>query len=264
MPDHESMINIAFFVNVLFSLIGLDVVGIHAGDVKNPKKTYPWIVGIAAVLVLVTMALSSLALAIVVPPAKIGLLNGLIDVAQVFFAAYHISWGVPLIGAAIILGSFGIASSWIIGLARTLHVASGDANMPRFLQKKNRHDMPYNILLTQAVIVTVLLSAYLLLPSVNATYWILAAMSSQLGLVYYVLLFIAAFKLLRKEAALPILLLFVLGVLTAGIGIYVGFLPPAHLSSLGDLAHYEGVMLAVIAAFMLPLLWFLRKRQAMR
>ncbi len=261
-PNQGTLNNMGFFVNVLFSLMGLDVLGIHAGDVKNPQKSYPRILLASALIILVTMTLSSLALCILLSPKQLGLVNGLIDAAQIFFNYFHMPWGVPLMGIAIILGSFGVASSWIIGLARTLQVSASDANMPKYLQKMNRHGMPYMVLLTQAMIVTLLFSAYILLPSVNASYWVLSSMSSQLALAYYILLFIAGYKLLKGDAKGWVFGLLVLGVITSIIGIAVGFLPPSNIEGFASIFHYEVPILVCLLVFMLPLYFFLRKKKA--
>ncbi|MFX8327836.1 amino acid permease, partial [Acinetobacter baumannii] len=71
---------------------------------------------------------------------------------QLFFEQYHLSWGMTLIGFAIILGSLGTAVSWIVSLARGLQVAaaSPSSRLPKGLQKTNRHHMPYVVLILQA------------------------------------------------------------------------------------------------------------------
>lgn len=261
LPNHGTLSNLSFFVNVLFSLMGLDVLGIYAGDVKNPKKNYPRILICSALIILVTMTLSSLALCVLLSPTQLGLINGLIDAAQIFFQYYHLSWGVPLMGGAIILGSFGVASSWIIGLARVLQVSALETRMPKYLQKLNRYQMPYMVLLTQALIVTVLFGAYILFPSVNTSYWILSDMSSQLALGYYILLFAAGYKLLKGSAANGLFVLLGLGILTCIIGIGVGFLPPANISGLSSIVHYELPILICFIIFLMPLYFFLKQKR---
>lgn len=260
LPNHGSLGNLAFFVNVLFSLMGLDVLGIHAGNVKNPQKNYSKILLWSALIILITMTLSSLALCILLSPKQLGLVNGLMDAAQIFFGYYHIPFGAPLMGAAVVLGCFGVASSWIIGLGRSLQVAAKDVNMPNIMQKMNRYEMPYAVLLNQAVIVTLLFGAYVLFPSVNASYWVLSAMSSQLALGYYILLFVAAYKLLKGEAPKWVFVLFALGVFTSFIGIAVGFLPPNSIEGFSSIFHYEVPIVVSLIVFMLPLLFFFRKK----
>ncbi len=261
-PNQGTLNNMGFFVNVLFSLMGLDVLGIHAGDVKNPQKSYPRILLSSALIILLTMTLSSLALCVLLSPKQLGLVNGLIDAAQIFFNYFHMPWGVPFMGFAIIAGSFGVASSWIIGLARVLQVSAANTTMPQYLQKINRFNMPYMVLLTQAVIVTILFGAYILLPSVNASYWVLSDMSSQLALGYYILLFIAGFKLLKGNATGWMFSLLVLGVITSIIGIAVGFLPPGNVTGFASIFHYEVPILVCLIIFMLPLGLFLRTKKA--
>lgn len=259
-PGQGTAANLAFFVNILFSLMGIDIVGMHAGDVQNPKKNYSRILLWSGLIILISMTLSSLALCVLLSPKQLGLVNGLLDAAQIFFGYYHISFGMPLLGAAIVLGCFGVASSWIIGLARALQIAAKDVNLPKTLQKVNRFNMPHVVLLIQALIVTLLFGAYVLFPDINASYWILSAMSSQLALAYYILLFVAACKLLKGAASKWLFGLFILGIVTSIIGIAVGFLPPINISGFESIFHYEVPIVLSLLVFISPLILLFRKR----
>lgn len=260
LPTQNTMVNLAFFANILFSLLGLDVVAIHAGDVKEPHKTYVRALSIAGFAILLSLILSSLALCIVLPPEKIGLLNGLMDVFNLFFSQYHLSWGVPVIGAAIVLGSLGIASSWIIGLARGFQVASSFSSLPKFLQKLNRYHMPHGVLLLQGGVFTVLVAAFLLFPDINNAYWILSSMTSQFALLYYVLMFSAAFKLYRQDQGLCWkLCLPIMAIIISIVGISVGFVPPSDVVHTGHVLRYELLLCLGAVAFFIPLGFLLRR-----
>ena len=86
-------------------------------------------------------------------------------------------------------------SAWSIGPTKGLMVASEDGSLPLFLSKKNKHGVPVNILWIQGVIVTVLSLVFVLLPTVNGSFWILSVITAQLALVVYILLFASAIKL---------------------------------------------------------------------
>lgn len=261
-PSHADMANLGFFANILFSILGLEVAAMHAGDVKAPEKTYRRAMSIAGFLILVSLILSSLAMCVVIAPAKIGLLNGLMDAFQVFFNAYGLGWMLPVMGIAILLGSLGIACSWIVGLARGLHVACVDVQVFSSLQLLNAHHMPMRILVLQGLIYSALVSVFLVFPNVNNSYWMLSALTSQFALVYYVLLFMAAIKLrrvcvvgLRKLAQI---LFPMLAIVTSVVGICVGFLPPSSLPVSGVLK-YELLLLAGFVVFCLPLIFIFKQ-----
>ena len=247
LPDAHSLKNLAFFSNILFGLMGLEVIAMHAGNVPDARRIYPRAFALSAILIVLTLMAGSLALCIIVPADKIALMSGLIDVFNSFFAAYHIRGIGNVVGVCIIIGGLAIASSWMVGLARGLHVALCSMNAPQWLQRINRHQMPSRVLLMQAVVYSVLTGAYLFFPDINSSYWILSALTAQFALVYYILLFCAAAKLLRLQKQyvigrllgvfFPLLACFV-----CLIGIGVGFVPP-DVIPFGSTLKYELLMI---------------------
>lgn len=231
LPSAHDIKNIGFFSNILFSLMGLEVIAMHAGNVDNPAQKYPRAFGISAVLILFTIVFSSLALCIIMPAEKIALVNGLNDVLYLFFASYQITNARMFIGICIIIGGLGIASSWMIGLARGLHVCLNSMNAPGWIRKLNKNDMPSRVLMMQAVVYSVLLCSFLLFPDINSSYWILSAITAQFALLYYVLLFCAALKLIRSKQETAFkrnlaVLLPVTAIVVCLMGIVAGFMPP--------------------------------------
>lgn len=227
-PTLQDMKNIGFFSNVLFSLLGLEVIAVYAGNVRNPHITYPKTLIISAVLILLTLLGSSLALCVIMPVEKIAVITGLVDVLQVFFAAFHLQNMTFIIGFCIIIGGLGIASSWMLGLAKSLHTSLSSMPVtPQWLQKLNHNQVPTGILWLQGGVYTLLLCAFLLFPSLNRSYWILSAATAQFALLYYIILFCAAMKLLRAQSKSVLNSLFpVLAMLMCGIGLIAGFVPP--------------------------------------
>ena len=227
-PTFHDMKNIGFFSNVLFSLLGLEVIAVYAGSVVKPQTTYPKALAIAAVLILLTLLGSSLALCVIMPVEKIAVITGLVDVLQIFFAAFHLQNMTFLIGFCIIIGGLGIASSWMLGLAKSLHISlSSMAMTPQWMQKLNRNQVPTGILWLQGGVYTVLLCAFLFFPSLNRSYWILSAATAQFALLYYIILFCAAMKLLHAQSKTVLNIAFpVLAMVMCGIGLVAGFIPP--------------------------------------
>lgn len=224
-PTFHDMKNIGFFSNVLFSLLGLEVIAVYAANVQQPERVYPKAITLSAALILLTLTFSSLALCIIMPVEKITVITGLIDMLQLFFAAFHMQNMGVWIGLCIIIGGLGIASSWMLGLAKSLHVSlTSIALAPQWLQKVNRHQAPIGILCMQAVLYTLLLSAFLFVPSLNRSYWILSAATAQFALLYYIILFCAAFRLLRGSRGAKVWS--ILAIVMCGIGLLAGFMPP--------------------------------------
>ena len=141
------------------------------------------------------MIFGSLAIAFVLPQNQINLVNGVMQAFTNFFAAYHMSWVIPVMTILLLIGSLGGIISWIISPARGLLQAAQSGYLPEFLQKENKHGVAQNLLITQAVLVSLLCVAFLLMPSVNGSYWLLTDLSTQLYMLMYVLMFIAALAL---------------------------------------------------------------------
>jgi amino acid transporter len=265
-PDLHSLQNSAFFTNILFGLMGMEMSAVHAGDVHNPQRDYPRALFFSAMIILTTLILSCLAIAIVVPPRELNLVSGLIDAFGIFFKAYHLSWFIPVIAVLIIVGSLSGATAWILGPARGLLIATEDSNLPDFLSKQNNRAMPTGILLTQGVIVTVICIVFLVMPTVSSSYWVLSNLTAQLALLFYVLLFSAAIRLRYKHAHIErafqipggnvgIWLVCGTGIITCIGAIILGFLPPAHIA-IKNIIRYEtilivGIILCCLSPFFL-------------
>jgi glutamate:GABA antiporter len=257
LPSVSSIENIGFFSNILFSILGIEIIAMHAGNVFEPQKAYPKALGISSVLILITVICSSLALCIIMPAEKIALVSGLMDVLQLFFSAYHITNVATLIGICIIIGGLGIAASWMIGLARGLHASLCAMNAPAWMQKLNKNQMPSGALFMQAVVYSISMCFFLFFPDINSSYWILSAITAQFALLYYILVFGAAIKLLRQVELSPVnnfLSFFLPGVaiVICVIGIAVGFIPPSFVLASSKLK-YElclisgfGIMIALL------------------
>ncbi|HSW93495.1 MAG TPA: amino acid permease [Gammaproteobacteria bacterium] len=233
--------NFRLFVNLLFSLMGIEMVAVHASDVKNPARDYPKAIILSAIIILATVIPSSLAIATVISPHEISLTAGVIEAFTIFLGAFHLEWLKTAVILCVSIGSFGIFMIWVLSSTRCLLIAANDDSLPRILQKTNDQEMPVALLLIQGVIFTFLCSAFILMPSVNSAFWLLTASSAQLALIYYVFLFAAGLALRYKKPDVerpfrvgksPAWLwgICVLAMITCLASIIFGFLPPPDIS----------------------------------
>lgn len=270
-PGGHDLHNIAFFSTVLFSLIGLEMSAVHAEDVANPKRDYPRALLYSALIILVTLVLSSLAIAVVIPQHKLSLVSGLVDAFIIFFQKYQMEWMIPVIILTIALGGLCCVSTWVIGPTRGLLAAMRDGVSRSKFSRTNRKDAPTNILLLQACIVTVLCLLFFLLPTVNAFYWVLSALTAQLALIVNILMFAAAIRLryshpfTHRAYKIPGGKFATWGVASTGIaaclfGIGVGFLPPTEIDT-GKIIIYESILVIGMIIFCLPPFFMYLKRR---
>jgi amino acid transporter len=267
-PNFSSSNNWISLTAIMTAFLGIELTAVHMKDVNRAQQTFPKALFISTILILSTMILGSLAIAIVLPPNEINLVNGVMQAFTNFFAAYHLNSAIPIVTLCILIGSLGGVNSWIISLARGLSQTAQHGFMPKFLQKENKHGISSNILILQAIIVTVFCLAFLFMPSVNATYWFLTALSTQLYILMYIIMFIAGiclrykFKDQRGSFQIPggklgIWFVSILGLMGCVITLIVGFIPPNEIS-MGSLVHYEIIFCIGMFIMLIPPLFFCR------
>jgi amino acid transporter len=251
---------------IMTAFEGMELASVHVKDIREPQKTFPRALTISVWLIMITMLLGSLSIAIVVPQDKISLVNGVMQAFSAFFAAYHIEWLIPVITVMILVGSLGGIISWVISPARGLLQAAQVGYLPAILQKENKHGVAANLLLTQAAIVTAVCVAFLFMPSVSGSYWLLTALSTQLYMLMYVLMFVggiyARYKFPDKKRSFKIpggnagmWLVGLMGIFGCTVTLIVGFFPPDGVN-VGGVMYYELVFVSGMLAMILPITLF--------
>ena len=252
-PDMASIRNIVFLAGVLLTYAGMEVSAVHAQEVRNPQKDYPRAIFLATFIILIVFILGSLSIAIVVPQTEISLVAGLMEAFTTFFNAYHVKWIIPIVAVFVTFGALGQVTAWIVGPSKGLFATAKEGTLPPFFQKLNKNGVPVNLLIVQGCIVTLLSLIFLLMPNVSSSYWILSALTIQLYLIMYNILYAAAIKLRYSQPNVPRAYKIPLGNfgmwLVAGIGIigalfaiFIGFFPPAQLKS-GNILFYESFLI---------------------
>ena len=85
---------------------------------------------------------------------------------------------------------------------------------------------------------------YALVPSVSSAYWILSVMTTQVYLIVYLLMFVAAVNLRKRQpdvergyTAPALTFLCVVGFLASAAAILIGFVPPSQFENGSDGAY---------------------------
>lgn len=257
---------------IMTSFLGMELAAVHVRNVKDPQNNFPKAMFFSVLLILFTMIFGSLAIAFVLPKDQISLVDGVMRAFDNFFQAYHLTWLMPILVLLLLLGSLGSMINWIISPAKGLLMAAKHDFLPQSLCTLNKHGIASRILILQAVLVTVLCSGFLLFPSVNAIYWLFTDLSTELYMMMYVLMFIAAWHLktkfikLKRPFAIPggvlgYKLTCLLGLFGCLITLIVGFIPPEQSMDVGGAEHFRLVFSIGIALMLFPaFLIYLRKR----
>ncbi len=251
-PPMNEIQHYVFLTGLFLAFGGLEVSAAHAREVKDPQKTFPRAIVIAALLSLLIYAAGALAIAIMIPEHQISLVSGLIEAFASFLDSFGLGWLFVPLGLMIVFGAIGELNAWIIGPIRALHATSKHGDLPPFFQKLNKHGMPARLLLFQGVIVSISSLVFLFMPSASSAFWILSAMSAQLYLIMYILMFLAAIKLRYSHPEVPrpyripyrmpgIWFVGSLGAVSSLFAFCIGFVPPDQLK-VGNLFFYEGFL----------------------
>lgn len=245
---------------VVASFVGMELSGVHVTNVPHPQKTFPRALLLSSVYILGTMLFGSLMIAVVLPADKINLAGGLMQVFANFFEVFHLGSLVPLMSLLIVVGSVGGMINWLISPAKGLLHAAHYGFLPPFFTKSNKHGVAGRILVIQAVLVTLFCSILLFLPSVNAFYWFLTALSNSLYMLMYILMFLSIYRLrsrvIQSAFRVPgIKWVSLMGLFGAGLTILFGFVPPENVA-VGSAARYTtmialGNLLLILPAFLL-------------
>lgn len=265
-PSWEHTDNWMALTAVMLGFAGMELASVHIKDVSNPQKTFPKALAISSMIILATMMLGSLAIACVLPYKQINLVNGTIQTFAYFLSAYHLNWLIPVLTVLLVIGSLGGVISWVISPIKGLGQAAKHGFLPPFFERHNKHGVPQNLLLTQAVLVSFVCTAFLFMPSINASYWLLTALTTQLYMMMYVIMFLCGLKLRHKmnySAQTFVIpgkkigswLVCLLGLTGCGITLFVGFIPPNNIN-IGSSYSYELLFCGGMLAMLLPILFF--------
>jgi amino acid transporter len=239
-PDFSNKSSWVSLISIMAAFLGMELAGVHITEIKNPQKNFPIAIFVASLFILLSMLFGSLAIAIVIPKEDISLISGVLEVFSRFFEAFHLSSFMPLITILIVLGTFGSIINWLLAPAKGFLHAAEFGFLPKIFTKTNRYGAPQNVLLLQAILVSLVCTAYLLVPNVDAFYWFITALSTGLYMMMYVLMFLAALFLHHKYQNRPkvfkipggsfgIWTISILGLLGCILTIIIGFFPPDAL-----------------------------------
>lgn len=272
LPEIQKLDSWVALEAVIGSFIGMELAGVHVRDVIDPRRNFPKALGVAAAVILGTMLFGALTIAIVLPQSSINLAGGIMQVFAKIFAAFHLDPLTPLMSCLIVLGSVGGMINWLISPARGLLNAASDRFFPRWFTQLNRHGVAQNILFAQAFVVTLLCGVLLILPSVNAFYWLLTALSDGLYMMMYFLLFGAAIKLRVKTGGakagqyqipggyLGLWGVVFLGVIGTFLTFFFGFVPPPNVD-VGSSLRYVLLIAGGNILFVLPVWLCIRRKK---
>ncbi len=236
LPAWAGLASLVLIVNNFLSYSGMEMNAVHVSSLKNPGKDYPKAIFLAMGLVLLIFILPALAISWIVPAEQISLTAGIMQAFEAIFATFSINWLTPIVGIMLVAASLGGMLTWLAGPSKGLLLISREEGyLPPFLQKMNKNGVQQNLLVTQGVVTSIIALGYALIPNVSSAYWIFSVITTQVYLIMYLLMFVAAVRLRRKHPDHPrgyrapmLVALCGVGFAASLAALLVGFIPPSQ------------------------------------
>lgn len=272
---HFNFSSLAYFTAVALGFAGIEVAAFYVQDTKDPKRTFPRATFISAITIIAIYVLGALAIAVVIPANEMNLSAGMMQAMSKFFTFLHLPWIIPLFALLSVVGGLALLNTWILGPSKGLLTSALHGDLPKFTRYTNKRGSPVAILLSQAIIGTLLVSLNLFIPTINHFYWIFQTQAAQLILLMYLMIFFSVIKLRYSQPDTPRLyqipggkiglwLIAGTGSLFCVVAFLVGFIPPAEYQFI-PAKTYALILAGGILLFCSPLLiWqqFIKSKSA--
>ncbi len=257
LPAWNGLASIVLVVNSFFTYAGVEVNAVHVDELRNPAREYPKSIFLAMALVLAVFI------------AQISFTAGVMQAFNSLFTHFGFGFAVPLIAIALAIGALAGMISWLDGPSEgLLRIGREQGFLPPYFQKANRQGIEVRIIAAQGVVITLIALLYAFIPSVSHAYWTFAAMATQVYLIMYVLMFIAAIKLRRSQPDHPrgyrapaLGLLCLLGAVSSVAALVIGFIPPSQFGHSNPLTYAVLILAGILAIGILPPLLMDRLRK---
>ncbi len=269
LPAWNGLASIVLVVNSFFTYAGIEVNAVHVDELRNPGRDYPKSIFLAMALVLAVFIGSTLAIAWVIPAQQISLTAGVMQAFNSLLTHFGLAFGVPLIAIALAVGALAGMISWLDGPSEgLLRIGREQGFLPPYFQRVNGKGIEVRILAAQGTVITVIALLYAFIPSVSSAYWIFAAMATQVYLIMYVLMFIAAMRLRRSQPDHPrgfrapaLGLLCLLGAVSSVAAFVIGFVAPSQFGHSNPLVYAVLILAGILAVGIVPPLLLDRLRK---
>jgi amino acid transporter len=239
LPAWAGLSSLVLIVNNFLSYSGMEMNAVHVASLRNPPKEFPKAIFLAMGLVLVIFILPALAISWIVPAEELSLTAGVMQAFDAVFAEFGSQWLTPIVGIMLVTASLGGMLTWLAGPSKGLLLISRrEGYLPPFLQRLNKNGVQQNILVTQGLVTTVIALLYAFIPDVSSTYWIFSVITTQVYLIMYLLMFVAAARLRRSQPDHPrgyrapmLVSLCGIGFAASLAALLIGFVPPSQFES---------------------------------
>jgi putative glutamate/gamma-aminobutyrate antiporter len=275
-PDLTKLDNLVLASSIFLFYAGMEMMGVHVMDVKNPSRNYPKAILIGSLITVAIFILGTFALGFIIPAKDISLTQSLLIGFDNYFTHFHLRWASPVIAIALTFGVLAGVLTWVAGPSKGIFTVGKAGYLPPFFQRTNRRGVQRNILLVQGAIVTLLSLLFVVMPSVQSFYQILSQLTILLYLIMYLLMFAAAIRLRYKlpNIARPfrlgkggnglMWLIGSVGFLGSLMAFVLSFIPPSQIATGSSKVWYSVLIVGCIVFVVIPYIIYAMRRPSWR
>ena len=269
LPPWNGLASIVLIVNSFFTYAGVEVNAVHVDDLRDAPREFPKAILVAVILILLVFIFPTLAISVAVPSTHISLTAGVMQAFRFLLDHFGLGVLIPIIGIGLVVASISGLLDWLTGPSTgLLEIGRERGYLPPYLQKVNANGVQVRILVAQGVVITLIGLLYALVPSVSRAYWIFAALATEVYLIMYVLMFVAARNLRRRQPehargyrAPALSTICVVGMLASVAACVIGLLPPSQLGHANVPVYAVSLLAGVLAVGVLPPVLLVRLRR---
>jgi amino acid transporter len=218
---------VAFWAGIAYALSGFEMVGLMAGEIRDPARALPRAAWISSVFATAFYAGSTLALLVLLPAAGISEIDGLAQAGGAAAAALgggrNVHWFAPVIALLVLISAIGQFGGLGATVSRLPFAAGTDHLLPRcFALLHPRWGTPWISMLFLGSVASVLLIATQFGDTLRAGYQTMVSLMVIAGFLPYIYIFASAWKLGARLSA-------VAGLLVTLVAILASVIPTAEI-----------------------------------
>ena len=158
-PNLGNMSQLNLWASIAFAYAGLELCAVMGDEVKDPRRTLPRSIYIAAPFIAFLYVAGTASLLWLVPSGEVHIVSGFFQAMASGARDFGgLLWLIPAAAILYVMGNIGGIGAWLTGPARIAFVIGLDRYFPpAFGRVHPRWKTPYIAILTQAVLATVFL-----------------------------------------------------------------------------------------------------------
>jgi glutamate:GABA antiporter len=260
LPPWHGLTSIVLIVNGFFTYAGVEVNAVHVDELEDAPRQYPKAILVAVIVILLVFILPTLAIGVAVPAAHISFTAGVMQAFKSLFGHFGLQVLAPVVAVGLVVASLSGLLDWLTGPSTGLvDIARDRGFLPRYFQQLNSNGVQVHILVAQGVVITLIGLLYAVVPTVSRAYWVFAALATEVYLIMYILMFVAARNLRRRQPqhergyrAPALVTICVVGAVASVAACVVGLLPPSQLGHISTAPYALALLSGVLVVGVLP------------